>query len=145
MGKKRVATIKGGGGSKKAKAKAAKKKKKPRVVERANFHIKASYNNTMLSATDENGNVLAWASAGGAGFKGPRKATPYAATQVVDILLEKLEKIDMKQVHISVSGIGSGRDSAIRALTGKGLNVVSIKDVTSVPHNGCRPPKPRRV
>lgn len=144
MGKKRVATIQGGS-SKKAKELAAKKKKKPRVVERANIHIKSSYNNTLISAADQDGNILAWASAGGAGFKGPRKATPYAATQVVDILLGKLEKVDMKEVHLFVGGIGSGRDSAIRALTGKGLNVTSIKDTTSVPHNGCRPPKRRRV
>lgn len=142
MGKKRVAVIQGGAS---AKAKKEQKKKRSRVLERANIYVKASYNNTLITATDESGNVLAWASAGAAGFKGPRKATPYAATQVVDILLEKLEKVDMKDVHIFVTGIGSGRDSSIRALTGKGLNVSSIKDTTPIPHNGCRPPKPRRV
>lgn len=145
MGKKRVAVVEAGGGAADAEAKKSKRKKKARVVGRGNIYVRASYNNTMLTASDSDGNVLAWSTAGAAGFKGPRKATPYAATQVVDMLLAKLENVDMQEVHIFVTGIGSGRDSAVRALTGKGLNVTSIKDITPLPHNGCRPSKRRRV
>ena len=146
MGKKRVATVKGGEAQKKIdKQKAKKRKKRARKVARGNIYIRASYNNTALTATDGSGNTLAWATAGAAGFKGPRKATPYAATQVVDILLSKLENFDFEEMHLYVSGIGSGRDSAVRALTGKGFNIQSIKDITPVPHNGCRPKKRRRV
>lgn len=147
MGKKRIVTVQGEvtEDSQKTDIKKDKKKKKLQEISRANFYIRVSYNNTSITVTDENGNVLAWATAGSAGFKGPRKATPYAATRVVDILAEKLEKINLKSVNIYVSGIGSGRDSAIRALGNKGLNIVSIKDITPMPHNGCRPPKIRRV
>lgn len=126
-------------------AKKAKKKKKGRMIERANVYIRASYNNTSIYVADENGDTVAWSTAGSAGFKGPRKATPYAATQVVNLLMEKLEKVDMKQVQLFVQGIGSGRDSAVRALAGKNLNIIAIKDITPLPHNGCRPPKRRRV
>ncbi|MEX0877941.1 MAG: 30S ribosomal protein S11 [Candidatus Spechtbacterales bacterium] len=145
MGKKRVAIVEAGDQASKTDAQKAKNKKKARIVERGNIYVRASYNNTMLTASDQDGNVLAWSTAGAAGFKGPRKATPYAATQVVDILLSKLENVDMKEVHIYVTGIGAGRDSSVRALTGKGLNVTAIKDVTPLPHNGCRPAKRRRV
>jgi small subunit ribosomal protein S11 len=125
--------------------KKAKKKKQGRIIERANIYIRASYNNTSIYVADENGDIVAWSTAGSAGFKGPRKATPYAATQVVNILMDKLEKVDMKQAQLFVQGIGSGRDSAVRALTGKNLNITAIKDITPLPHNGCRPPKRRRV
>ena len=146
MGKKRVATVKGGEAQKKIEAqKAKKRKKRARKIARGNVYIRATYNNTALTATDGDGNTLAWATAGAAGFKGPRKATPYAATQVVDILMTKLENFDFEEMHLYVSGIGSGRDSAVRALTGKGFNIQSIKDITPMPHNGCRPKKRRRV
>lgn len=150
MGKKRVATIAGETtnqpeGSSQQAEKKAKKKKKTRTLEWANFYIRASYNNTMITVTDENGGVVAWSTAGASGFKGPRKATPYAATRVVGLLLEKLEKLDMKKINLYVSGIGSGRDSAVRSLTGnKNLNIISIKDITPLPHNGCRPKRRRR-
>ncbi|MEX0869809.1 MAG: 30S ribosomal protein S11 [Candidatus Spechtbacterales bacterium] len=150
MGKKRVAATEGAEEAlqktEDAASKAAKKKKKKaRVISRGNIYIRATYNNTMLTATDKEGNVLAWATAGGAGFRGPRKATPYAAIKVSDILLEKLGKVDIQEVHLFVTGIGSGRDSAVRALSNKGLNITAIKDVTPIPHNGCRPKKRRRV
>lgn len=123
----------------------SKNKKKSRVLNRANFYIKTSYNNVMITVTDEEGNVLSWATSGLAGFKGPRKATPYAASKVTELVMNKMEKVDMQGIHILVNGIGSARDAAIRALVGRGLNVVAIKDITPVPHNGCRPKKPRRV
>jgi len=127
------------------KTKAEGGKGKNRQLARGNAYVRASYNNISVSFTDELGNVLAWSSSGAAGFKGPRKATPYAAGRVVELAAEKLGKVDFQELHIFVNGIGSGRDAAIRALVGKGYNVTSLKDVTPVPHNGCRPPKPRHV
>ena len=116
-------------------------KQVPRDVE----HILASYNNTIITVTDPNGNALGWASAGMAGFKGPKKATPYAASVVVKNLAEKIVDYGVKEVSVFVKGIGQGREGAIRAFHTNGINVISINDVTPIPHNGCRPPKPRRV
>ncbi|MEX2144768.1 MAG: 30S ribosomal protein S11 [Candidatus Spechtbacterales bacterium] len=143
MGKKRVAVVKGEESLNKQEE--AGKKKKRRVLNRANVYIRASYNNTQITVSDENGNVVAWATAGAAGFKGPRKATPYAASKIVDIIFEKLDSVDIKEANIFAKGIGSGRDSALRALTNRNLNIISIKDITPIPHNGCRPAKRRRV
>jgi len=143
MGKKRVALVEGEESSQKQEAKEGKKKK--RVLERANVYVQASYNNTQITVSDENGAVVAWTTAGAAGFKGPRKATPYAASKVVDLIFEKLEPMEIKEAHVFAKGIGSGRDSALRALTSRNLNIVSIKDITPVPHNGCRIKKRRRV
>ena len=125
----------------------AKKKKevKGKKLEIANAHILSTYNNTIVTITNLNGEIVAGESAGAIGFKGPKKATPFAATRVVDSLLNKTQKLGLKQVNIFVKGIGSGRDAAIRALAGRGLDILSIKDVTPIPHNGCKPPKPRRV
>lgn len=109
------------------------------------MHIKATYNNTVITATDNNGNVLAWSSAGSLGFKGPKKATPYAATKVVETVFEKIQKNPLKKVSIFVRGIGTGREAAIHAIANQGVEVVGLKDVTPVPHNGCRPVKVRRV
>src|SRR3989338_485745 len=123
-----------------------KNKKKIRTFKRTNFYVRASYNNTTITTTDEEGGVIAWSTAGLAGFKGPRKSTPYASSMVVSILLEKLDKVNLGSVHLYVSGIGSGRDAAVRALTSnKDLNIVSIKDITPLPHNGCKPKKMRRT
>lgn len=116
-----------------------------RIVGRAKIFIQASYNNTIITMTDEKGGVLAWSSAGSLGFKGPKKATPYAASKVSEAVLEKVKKVGFSEVEIFVSGIGSGRESAIRAIAGHGLNVISIKDVTPIPHNGPRLKKVRRV
>lgn len=126
---------------------AAKKKKevKAKELEIANVYIQSTYNNTIVTVTDLNGNVVAWESAGAVGFKGPKKATPFAATKVVDSLINKTQKLLLKEVNVFVRGVGSGRQAAIRALATNGLEILSIKDITPIPHNGCRPPKPRRV
>ncbi len=125
--------------------KTKKKKKIIKAVTTGRAFIKASYNNTIVTLTDQNGNVLAWSSAGINGFKGPKKATPYAAGVIVKDAAEKVKVYGLKNVQVIVKGVGPGRDSAIRALNANGLNVVSIKDMTPIPHNGCRPRKPRRV
>jgi small subunit ribosomal protein S11 len=108
-------------------------------------HIQATFNNTIVSITDPNGNVVAWASAGSLGFKGSRKGTPYAAQMAGESAAKKAIDMGMKQLDVFVKGPGSGRESAIRALQIAGLEVNLIKDVTPVPHNGCKPPKRRRV
>lgn len=116
-----------------------------RQTGRGKIYIQASYNNTMVTATDENGKVLAWSSSGSLGFKGPKKATPYAASKVAEALIEKLKKIGFIEVEVFITGIGSGRESAVRSLASHGLNIISIKDITPAPHNGPRPKKIRRV
>ena len=125
--------------------KAKSKKKKKIMVSKGEAHITATYNNTIVSLTDQNGNVLAWSSAGLMGFKGPKKSTPYAAETIVRDAVTKAKNHGLNEVSVFVKGVGSGRDSAIRSLNANGLNVTSIKDVTPIPHNGCRPKKPRRV
>jgi len=123
----------------------AKRKKVVRQVPRGSVFIQATYNNTIISITDPNGNVLGWSSSGVNGFKGPKKATPYAASMVVKDLMTKVADYSVKEVNVYVKGIGGGRESAIRALHTNGLNVLNITDMTPIPHNGCRPPKRRRV
>jgi small subunit ribosomal protein S11 len=123
-----------------------KKKKTAKVVKVGRAYIQATYNNTMLTLTDNNGDVISWASAGLAGFKGAKKATPYAAQIITKIATQKArEEYGLEEVSVFVSGVGTGREAAIRALNANGLNVSAIKDITPVPHNGCRPKKPRRV
>lgn len=121
------------------------RKKTVKNVPIGNVNIQATYNNTIVSFSDPAGNVLAWASAGQCGFKGPKKATPYAAGVVVRTAAEKTQPYGLKDVMVFVKGIGMGREGAIRALNANGLNVTAIKDVTPIPHNGCRKPRPRRV
>ncbi len=145
MGKKRIITdesVKDTTGEQKSPAVSGRNIKR---IESGRVYIQASYNNTMISFTDEVGNVIAQASAGGLGFKGPKKATPYAANRIVEALSEKIKKVGIKDIVVYVKGIGSGRESAVRALVGQGLNIIAIKDVTPVPHNGPRSRKPRRV
>ncbi len=125
--------------------KAVKKISKAGLFGRVRVCIQSTYNNTIITITDTKGNVLAWNSAGASGFKGPKKATPFAATKIVETLLEKIKNLKIREVDILVKGIGTGRDAAIRALVNHGLEVNYIKDITPVPHNGCRPRKPRRV
>jgi len=128
--------------------KVAKRTTKRRVkkhVERGQAHIQSTFNNTIVTLTDTQGNTLSWASAGGLGFRGSRKNTPYAAQQAADTAAKAAMIHGLKTVEVMVKGPGSGREAAIRALQATGLNVTSIKDVTPVPHNGCRPPKRRRV
>ena len=131
-----------------AKKKLVKKKKRKtvRVVKVGRAYVHATYNNTKVTLTDSKGDVIAWASAGLAGFKGAKKATPYAAQIITKIAVAKAkEEYGLHEVSVFVSGVGTGRESAIRALNANGLEVTSIKDTTPVPHNGCRPKKPRRV
>lgn len=118
---------------------------KKRRIEQGRVYINASYNNTVVTVTDSTGNVVTWASAGSLGFSGPKKATPFASSKVIAAIVEKIQGSGPKDVYVIVKGIGSGRDSAIRSLINQGFNILSIKDVTPIPHNGPRPPKVRRV
>jgi small subunit ribosomal protein S11 len=120
-------------------------KKEKRNVTYGTAHIQATFNNTIITVTDPNGDVITWSSAGNLGFKGSRKGTPYAAQIAATAAAKKAMDLGMKQIDIFVKGPGAGRESAIRALQAAGLEINLIKDVTQVPHNGCRPPKKRRV
>ena len=121
-----------------------KKKTKKNVIEGV-AHINATFNNTIITITDRSGNTLAWATAGGSGFRGSRKSTPFAAQIAAEKAGTKAQEYGLKDISVKVKGPGPGRESALRALNAIGLNVVSIEDVTPLPHNGCRPPKQRRV
>lgn len=125
------------------KKKKAKKIKKQILKGKAN--IKCTYNNTIVSISDLGGSILGWSSSGLLGFKGAKKATPYAATQVVGDVAEKVKKYGVHELEVYVKGVGSGREASIRALANKGFELGLIKDLTPIPHNGCRPKKPRRV
>ena len=128
----------------------AKDKTRIRRRERKNIssgvaHVNATFNNTMITITDAQGNAISWASAGGMGFKGSRKSTPYAAQVAAEEAARKAMEHGMQTIEVQVKGPGSGRESALRALQATGFNVTAIRDVTAIPHNGCRPPKRRRV
>jgi len=139
----------------KAPAKAAKtgkatkkksfKKKEKRVVHTGTVHVQATFNNTIVTIADQEGNTISWSSAGSLGFRGSRKGTPFAAQQASMTAASKAKEVGLRTVDVRVSGPGSGRESAIRALATAGLEVRAIKDSTPIPHNGCRPPKKRRV
>ncbi|WP_459555164.1 small ribosomal subunit protein uS11 [Lacunimicrobium album] len=122
-----------------------KKKKIRKNVTRAIAHIKATFNNTMVTITDTNGEVLCWASAGTSGFKGSRKSTPFAAQRASEICADRARKFGVREMEVRVKGPGSGRESAITGLQTAGISIKLIEDVTPLPHNGCRPPKRRRV
>jgi len=128
----------------KAKKKATKKREK-RVVPAGHVYIQATFNNTIVTISDTEGNTVCWSSAGSLGFKGSRKGTPFAAQQAAVTAGNKARDIGMRTIEVSVKGPGSGRDSAIRGLQNTGLEIRAIRDVTPIPHNGCRPPKKRRV
>lgn len=141
-----TATTDAGAKGEKPAAKARSKKKKAvRNVSIGRAYVQATYNNTIVTLTDPNGNVLGWSSAGVVGFKGPKKSTPYAASVIVKDVCDKVKETGLREVSVYVCGVGSGREGAVRALHANGLNVTSIKDITPIPHNGCRAPKPRRV
>ena len=125
-------------------AKKVRRKEKKNVAH-GHAHIKSTFNNTIVSITDVTGNVIAWASSGQVGFKGSRKSTPYAAQMVAEAAARRAQEHGMRKVDVYVKGPGSGRETAIRSLQAAGLEVGTIQDVTPVPHNGCRPPKRRRV
>lgn len=149
MGKKQIKTesaeqvIKEGEAVERAIVKSAKQVGKK--IENGRVYIKATYNNTLITVTDDSGDIIAWSSAGSLGFAGPKKATPFAASKVIAALVEKLKKAGPLNVRVFVNGVGGGRDSAIRSLANNGFNIISIKDVTPIPHNGPRAPKVRRV
>ena len=126
-------------------AKKKKEKKIKRQILKGRASVKCTYNNTMISISDASGNTLGWSTSGLLGFKGAKKATPYAATQVVGTVSEKVRKYGIKELEVYVKGVGSGREASIRALANNGFDLVLIKDITPIPHNGCRPKKPRRV
>jgi small subunit ribosomal protein S11 len=121
------------------------KKSGKRQIRKGQAHIQSTYNNTIVTITDLNGAVLGWSSAGTLGFKGAKKSTPYAASQIVNAVVEKVQKNNIKELQIFVKGVGGGRDAAIRALAAKGFDISLIKDITPIAHNGCTRRKPRRV
>jgi small subunit ribosomal protein S11 len=129
----------------KTSTKSTKRRKVKRSVASGQVHVQATFNNTIITITDEQGNVLAWSSAGASGFKGSRKSTPYAAQIAAEKTAATAKEFGMTKVNVFVRGVGSGRESAVRAVSAAGLEVASIKDVTGAPHNGARPRKPRRV
>jgi len=131
-----------------AQVKTTKKKKKTPIKlikGKGQVHIFSSYNNTVVTFTDMVGNTLVWGSAGQAGFKGPKKSTPYAAGVIIKSIIEKVKDLGLREVEVFVKGVGQGRDGAIRAINANGIKISVLKDVTGTPHNGCRPKKARRV
>ena len=122
-----------------------RKRREKKNIERGAAHIRSSFNNTMVTITDLQGNAISWASAGGLGFRGSRKSTPFAAQTAAEVAAKAAMEHGLKSVEVYVKGPGQGREAAIRALQAAGLEVTMIKDVTPIPHNGCRPPKRRRV
>ena len=123
----------------------ARRGKAVRQVRQGQAHIQATYNNTIITLTDLNGNVVSWSSAGRVGFKGPKKSTPYAAGVIVKDALERGKAYGLQEVSVLVKGVGSGREAAIRALHANNISVTTIRDITPIPHNGCRRPRARRV
>jgi small subunit ribosomal protein S11 len=130
---------------KKGNNKAKAKKKKKIVVKKGRAYVNATYNNTIITLTDTTGNVIACSSAGIMGFKGPKKATPYAAETIAKDAVTKSKAFGLEDIDVFVKGVGAGRDASIRGLHSNGLNIISIKDITPIPHNGCRARRPRRV
>ncbi len=124
---------------------ASRKKKERKNIQNGVAHIRSTFNNTIVTITDASGNALSWASAGSQGFKGSRKSTPFAAQVATEIAVKKAMEHGVQNIEVYVKGPGSGREAALRALQAAGLNITIIKDVTPIPHNGCRPPKRRRV
>lgn len=116
-----------------------------KVVKKGIVSILSTFNNVVITLADTNGNVCAWASAGNTGFKGAKKATPFAATQTAKMVIEKAQALGLEEAKINIRGVGNGREAAVRAFSGSGINITDIKDLTPIPHNGCRPKKPRRV
>ncbi len=143
MGKKRV--VQKGDTASSLRLSGVKETSSKKKVSRGTAYIQSTYNNTLVSLADLSGNTLAWSSAGSLGFKGAKKATPYAATMVSKTVVEKVRKTGLEDIKVIIKGVGSGREAAIRGLAAAGLNIVSIKDLTPVPHNGTRARKPRRV
>ncbi len=148
MGKKRIIVKAESGaveGVASKKAESALAKKVALGIDHGRVYINSTYNNTIITMTDPKGNVLTWVSAGNIGFKGTKKSTPFAASKVAEALADRAKLAGISRIEIIIRGIGSGRESALRSLVARGLEVMSIKDATPIPHNGCRPKKTRRV
>ena len=128
-----------------ATASKTRRKKTKRSLPQGTVHVQATFNNTIVSITDDGGNVVTWKSSGSAGFKGSRKSTPYAAQIAAEKAIEQAKDLGLTKVDVIIKGIGSGRESAVRALMASGVSINSIKDITGIPHNGCRPRKARRI
>ena len=122
-----------------------RRRKANKNVAHGRIYIQSTFNNVIITVTDTKGNVIAWNSAGSAGFKGAKKSTPYAATQTAKNVIEKVKELGLQEANISISGVGNGREAAVRAFAGSGIRITGVKDTTPIPHNGCRPKKPRRV
>ncbi len=144
MGKKRIAKKSGASVDQGLKERSMAKMPKKKILNGI-LNIQSTYNNTILNITDEKGNAIMWGSSGSLGFKGTKKSTPFAASKVAELLADKARTIGLKSVDVMLKGVGAGRESAIRTFAAKGIEINSIKDVTPVPHNGPKPPKPRRV
>ncbi len=144
MGKKRIAKKGGGSVDQGLKARALSKLPRKKMLE-GTLYVQSTYNNTRVSLADTKGNLVAWSSCGALGFKGAKKGTPFAAAKVGELIGDKAKMVGVKSVDAVIKGVGAGRESALRAFTSKGISLSMIKDVTPVPHNGPRPPKPRRV
>lgn len=142
MGKKRIVKKGGEGG---AEGSGPSTRASKRKLDSGRLYVEATYNNTKVALSDPQGNIVAWSSAGSLGFAGAKKGTPFAAAKVGEILADRATAMGMKEVSVTVSGVGAGRESSIRAFATKGIHIRSIQDTTPVPHNGPRPPKPRRV
>jgi small subunit ribosomal protein S11 len=147
MGQQKATTIKGDEIAKApAAAAAASKRKKSKIkIARAKIYIQSTYNNTVITVTDLNGNVIAWGSAGKTGFKGSKKSTPYAAQKTMEEILGRIKDVGITEVEVFVKGVGTGRESSVRALQSSGYSILAIKDQTPIPHGGVRPKKARRV
>lgn len=141
MGKKRIVTSANAEGGVKASSSKVSRKR----VTAGRLYVQSTYNNTTVTLTDTSGNTLMWSSSGSLGFKGAKKGTPFAASKVGDLLADKAQAIGISEIDVVISGVGAGREGAVRSFTSKGIALNSIKDVTPIPHNGPRPPKPRRV
>lgn len=144
MGKKRIAKKSGASVDQGLKERSMAKMPKKKILNGI-LNIQSTYNNTILNITDEKGNAIMWGSSGSLGFRGTKKSTPFAASKVAELLADKAKTIGLKSVDVMLKGVGAGRESAIRTFAAKGIEINSIKDVTPVPHNGPKPPKPRRV
>ena len=144
MGKKRIVKKNSSGVDGALKARSLAKAVKKKILE-GTLYVESTYNNTRVSLCDKSGNVITWSSSGALGFKGAKKGTPFAAAKVGETLALKAQPFGVKEISVVVKGVGSGRESAIRSFVAKGITISSIKDVTPVPHNGPKPPKPRRV
>ena len=142
MGKKRIVKK---GGDDGARGGASSGRASKRKLDAGNLYVEATYNNTKVSLADQKGNVVAWSSSGSLGFSGAKKGTPFAAAKVGELLADKATAMGMKEVAVIIAGVGAGRESSVRAFATKGIHISSIKDTTPVPHNGPKPPKPRRV